>query len=144
MTKITVLLAVEIDNQNDWLGLDDYKADIGENATDLDVFNLMAEEENGNALVALINLVDASNPSRFVGVYANASLPELHKVSIGAEILRTPSEISIDLDNIAKRIQFTKERGLAERAKQLAQDSEDLERRINHSNAATINREGKA
>ncbi|MDD1792541.1 hypothetical protein LRP50_05290 [Enterovibrio sp. ZSDZ42] len=123
MNKITVLMAVELDNTGDWLGLADYKADLGENATDLDVFNRMAEDENGSALNALVNLTDTNTPSRFVSVLEQNGAMD---------------EAKDQLRQIINRKPVTPMSPLARRAEQTAQDAEDLAMRIRHREAVTI------
>ncbi|MGF1842473.1 hypothetical protein L4C39_04660 [Vibrio clamense] len=65
--KLTLHLKVEINNESDWLGLEDYKKYHGA-TNDLEALKLMAEMEDTTPLNLLVNLCDNSNPSEFMSV----------------------------------------------------------------------------
>lgn len=67
MTSVKILLSVKIENNDDWLGLEDYKKYHGA-TSDLEALKLMTEMEGTTPLNLLVNLCDNSNPSEFVSV----------------------------------------------------------------------------
>lgn len=71
--KIKVVIEVELDNENDWIGIEDCKD--ARTITDLDVFNRMVELENTTAFKFLMELGASEKDikSKFLGIIDDGS-----------------------------------------------------------------------